>query len=77
MTLRSESCSRRVRVRAAAKWARSPHHMNIGHIAGGTNAGWRKVRQRAGGWTCPACGKSLKGFWKACPLDKTPRPEEA
>lgn len=50
--------------------------MNIGHVAGGTNAGWKRVRQRAAGWICPQCGKPLKGFWKACPLDNTPRPEE-
>lgn len=49
--------------------------MNIGHIAGGTNAGWRTVRQRAADWICPSCGKPLKGFWKTCPNDGTRRPD--
>lgn len=45
-------------------------------VKGGTRAGWRRVNQKGEGWICPACGKPLKGFWKACPLDNTPRPEE-
>jgi predicted RNA-binding Zn-ribbon protein involved in translation (DUF1610 family) len=49
--------------------------MNIGHISGGTNAGWRKTHQRASHWTCPACGKHLKHFWVACPVDQTRRPD--
>lgn len=49
--------------------------MNIGHISGGTNAGWRKTNQQPKTWVCPTCGKPLKRFWVACPNDNTRRPD--
>lgn len=29
--------------------------MNIGHVEGGTNAGWRKVLPPHVEWDCPSC----------------------
>jgi hypothetical protein len=50
--------------------------MNIGHVTGGTNAGWKKQKPKASEWTCPSCGKRLRGFWASCPNDQARRPEE-
>jgi len=52
--------------------------MNIGHIHGGTNAGWRRVNATPtkDDWVCPECGKKHRYYWTACPMDGTPRPEE-
>jgi len=49
--------------------------MHIGHIQGGTNAGWRKVKDPAQDWVCPSCGKALAYYWVSCPVDGTRRPE--
>lgn len=51
--------------------------MNIGKIEGGTNAGWRTVRDvPKENWTCSECGKSHRYYWVSCPVDGTPRPEK-
>ena len=34
--------------------------MNVGHIAGGTNAGWRKTKQKPEAWSCK-CHPHLGG----------------
>lgn len=49
--------------------------MHIGHIAGGTNAGWRKVFAKAKDWICPECESHLKYHWKRCPSCGHPRPD--
>ena len=50
--------------------------MNIGHVAGGTHAGWRTVKAAIRkDWTC-GCGARNKYFWINCPVCHTPRPEE-
>jgi hypothetical protein len=50
---------------------------SIGHIQGGTNAGWRTTKVLARkDWVCPDCGKVLRYYWTHCPVDGTPRPEE-
>lgn len=53
--------------------------MNIGTIQGGTNAGWRVVKQQSSDWTCPVrdggCGKKIRYFWPTCPNCGHPRPE--
>jgi len=50
--------------------------MHVGHIQGGTNAGWRIVNaQVKDDWTCQSCGKSLRYYWVSCPIDGTRRPE--
>jgi len=49
---------------------------NIGHVAGGTHAGWRTVNEQSKeDWVCPTCGKLLRYYWTSCPNDSTPRPE--
>lgn len=52
--------------------------MHIGHIAGGTNAGWRKIRAAIKtDWDCPGCGARNRYFWTRCPNNcGHPRPEE-
>lgn len=41
--------------------------MNIGHVSGGTNAGWRIVREQLKEmWTC-ACGRLNKPTYVNCP----------
>jgi len=41
--------------------------MNIGHVSGGTNAGWRKVRELPKEmWTC-VCGRLNKASYANCP----------
>jgi hypothetical protein len=51
--------------------------MHIGHVQGGTHAGWRTVNaaQPKEDWVCDNCGKSLRYYWVRCPVDGTPRPE--
>lgn len=49
--------------------------MNIGHVTGGTHAGWKTQRPKARDWVCPNCGTRLKHFWVACPNDNTRRPD--
>lgn len=51
--------------------------VNIGHIAGGTNAGWRRPKQTPSAWICSECGKKLQRFWTACPNDNTRRPDSS
>jgi len=47
-------------------------------VAGGTNAGWKPapLSARTSPWTCPTCGARMKPYWRNCPNDMTPRPEE-
>jgi hypothetical protein len=41
--------------------------MNIGHVSGGTNAGWRKVREVSKEmWRC-ACGRLNRSYNANCP----------
>jgi len=56
--------------------------VNIGHVAGGTNAGWRKVKQAHSPWRC-LCpnpeGRSSRykinpGYRNSCPDCGNPRP---
>lgn len=51
--------------------------MNIGHISGGTNAGWRKVVQKPTPWTCVCQGSRVigtnPGYLTKCPCGN-PRP---
>lgn len=54
---------------------RYAHKMNIGHISGGTNAGWKRQNEKPKDWTCPSCGTRLRYFWPACPNDNTRRPD--
>lgn len=48
--------------------------MNIGHVSGGTNAGWRKVKiQAKTDWKCPSCAARNRYYWAACPACGHPR----
>lgn len=47
--------------------------MNIGHIAGGTNAGWRRTKPAPKPWAC-ACGPQ-KAYLVSCSTCKAERPE--
>lgn len=44
-------------------------------IAGGTNAGWRSLRDRAADWRCPSCSAYLRYYWLKCPNCETRRPD--
>jgi hypothetical protein len=46
--------------------------VNIGSIQGGTNAGWRKVKQAPRPWDC--CGHVRRAYIVRCPDCKSPRP---
>jgi rubrerythrin len=50
--------------------------VNIGHIAGGTHAGWRTVYAKAKDWICPKCDVLLKYHWKVCPNCNHPRVDD-
>jgi predicted RNA-binding Zn-ribbon protein involved in translation (DUF1610 family) len=41
--------------------------MNIGHIQGGTRAGWRIVRPARVVRDCPACEGVVKAHFAKCP----------
>jgi hypothetical protein len=55
----------------------------VGHVEGGTHAGWRKVREKPKAWLHP-CGpcdahtpvefRELPGYLTRCPDCKTERP---
>lgn len=47
--------------------------MNIGHVSGGTNAGWKRQKERGQDWSCPKCLRSNKKFNANCPNCYTPR----
>jgi hypothetical protein len=50
--------------------------MNIGHVQGGTHAGWRTTKQQTKeDWVCETCGKLLRYYWTKCPNDGTARTE--
>lgn len=46
--------------------------MNIGHITGGTNAGWRKIPDPATPWVCE-CGTLNARYWVTCSTCNTHR----
>jgi hypothetical protein len=62
----------------------------VGHVEGGTHAGWRKVKQKRGPWTCGCLGPERPsgnahsptardavmhpGYLCRCPDCKTERP---
>lgn len=46
-------------------------------VRNGTNAGWRKVKQRLRrDWRCENCGARNRYYWSKCPVCQHPRPDE-
>jgi hypothetical protein len=50
--------------------------MYVGHVQGGTNAGWRTVREQRTDWNCPNCNARNRYYWVNCPSCLEHRPEE-
>lgn len=47
---------------------------NIGHVEGGTNAGWKREKpRRTKTWRCE-CGKERSATWNNCPDCKGTNP---
>ena len=45
-------------------------------MAGGTNAGWRRIKARVThDWRCKNCKAWVKKYWLKCPNCNEPRPE--
>lgn len=42
-------------------------------VPGGTNAGWRVMREKAKDWLCPVCKVWLRYYWTSCPTCNTRR----
>lgn len=43
-------------------------------IPGGTNAGWRRVKQQnRTDWRCSNCGARNRYYWLRCPVCRQPR----